>query len=63
MNLTKLLTSTALTLALTACASLPFTDNEVISSVDIKNQWQSSDGQATSVENGWLDSLGNYRVK
>ena len=57
MNITKLLASTALALALTACATLPFNDSEVISSVDIKNQWQASDGQATSVENGWLENL------
>ncbi len=57
MNMKRLLAWAAIPLVLSACASLPISEGELQNSVEIKNEWQSSDGQALAVENGWLEGL------
>ncbi len=57
MNTSKLLATSALPLILASCASLPVDDGELTNSIDINNQWQTSDGASTAVVNGWLDDL------
>ncbi|MBL4601678.1 MAG: efflux transporter outer membrane subunit [Emcibacteraceae bacterium] len=57
MNTSKLWATTALTLVLSACASLPVNDRVLSNSIDINDQWQTRDGQVAPVENGWLDAL------
>lgn len=57
MNTSKLWATTALALALTACASLPATDSELSNSVDINSTWQALAADTAPLENGWLDDL------
>ena len=57
MNTSKLWATTALTLVLSACASLPVNDRELSDSIDINDQWQAREGQNAPAENGWLDAL------
>ena len=57
MNTSKLWAPSALALALSACASLPVTDNDLANSVDINTNWQAAAVNATALQNGWLDDL------
>lgn len=57
MNTSKLFVTSALSLILASCATLPVDDGELTNSIDINAQWQSSDEFAAAVENGWLDDL------
>ena len=57
MNTSKLLVTSALSLILASCASLPVDDGELTKSIDINSNWQSANIGTANVENGWLDNL------
>ena len=57
MKFSKLWTTSAMALILSACASLPVDDNELYSFISVNEAWQASNEQPFSVENGWLDDL------
>lgn len=57
MNTSKLWTTSAMALILSACASLPVDDNELYSSINVNDAWQAANQQSFSVESGWLDDL------
>ncbi len=57
MNTFKLWATTAISMILSGCASLPVDDGELANFVNIEPQWQAREGVAFSVENGWLDDL------
>ncbi len=58
MNTSKLWATSAMTLIVSACASLPVSDSEMVGAVDVSNEFvAAADGQSAAVENGWLDEL------
>ena len=57
MNTSKLWASSAMMLALSACATLPINESELSNAVDINSQWQASGEQMLAVQDGWLDDL------
>ena len=57
MDTSKLWAPTAITLLMSACASLPVDDRELSSAIDINDEWQAVAGDARDVQNGWLSDL------
>lgn len=57
MDTSKLWATTAMTLLMSACASLPVDDRELSNYIDVNDQWQTAASKAGDVQNGWLDDL------
>lgn len=62
MNRSKLWVTSAFTLILSSCASLPDLTGEVTNSLDVNEKWQMANSEPFSIENGWLETLSNKNL-
>lgn len=62
MNTSKMWAMSAASLMVMSCANLPELDSELSSQIDVSQNWQTENSGSFSVEDGWLDDLGNTEL-